>query len=58
MLKLVAPEQKDFYEKMLYPMQEFDLQRLLEWSDLKKVPLDYEGTLLSLSFGRLEGMFL
>jgi predicted nucleotidyltransferase component of viral defense system len=45
---------KDYFD-LYYLLKEFSLQKLLEWSNLKKVPLDYEGTLLSLSLGKLEG---
>lgn len=45
---------KDYFD-LFFLMKDFRLANLVEWSKLKKVPMDYEGTLLSLSFGKLEG---
>ncbi|MCP5498567.1 MAG: nucleotidyl transferase AbiEii/AbiGii toxin family protein [Leptospiraceae bacterium] len=45
---------KDYFD-LFFLLKEFDLKDLLKWAELKKVPLDYEGTLLSLSLGELEG---
>jgi predicted nucleotidyltransferase component of viral defense system len=45
---------KDYID-LYFLLKEINLLTLVEWSNLKKVPLDYEGTFLSLSFGKLEG---